>query len=141
MTGAGAHNNVRRSCNEQVRESPAEHPELEKLYAIDVNSCTRQNANSDPIPFDSEHASGFFLPMIRTSDADAAKSSVNRGTVKNDAVSDYFRPKQRRFEMQMQIKFKEEPESGLWFGCMLDDPIKLNKVQKNGGQDSYELCQ
>jgi len=136
MTGAGAHNNVRRSRNGQVRESPAEHPELEKLYAIDVNSCTRQNANSDPIPFDSEHASGFFLPMIRTSDADvekskaSAKSSVKRGTVKNDAVSDYFRPKQRRFEMQMQIKFKEEPESGLWFGCMLDDPIKLNKVQK-----------
>lgn len=135
MTGEGAHSNVRRSRNGQDGESPAEHPELEKLYAIDVNSHTRQNANGDPIPFDSQHASGFFLPMIRTSDADvdvkkSSSASVKRGTAKNDAVSDYFRPKQRRFEIQMQIKFKEEPESGLWFGCMLDDPIKLNKIQK-----------
>lgn len=135
MTDPDSKNNTRGNHDGQEVERPAEHPELEKIYAIDVNLCTRQNANGDPIPFDSEHASGLFLPMIRTSDADVkksstTKSSVIRGTAKNDIVSDYFRPKQRRFEIQIQLKFKKEPESGLWFGCMFDDPIKLNKVQK-----------
>ncbi len=112
-------------------DQPQEHPELEDLFLIDKVSNERVHPNGEPIAFDNELFSGHSLLMFRTSDADTKDPPDGaRGSAKNDIVSDYLRNKKRRFEIQMQFKFKKLPDSPLFMCCDLDDPIKLGLVQR-----------
>ncbi len=67
------------------------------------------------------------LMMIRTGDADLKTRPVETGgSQSNDRVSDYFRSKRRRFEIQAQFKFKKAPTSKMYVSLEFDEPMKLN---------------
>ena len=104
------------------------HPKLEDLYLI--NNKTNERIlpnNGEPISIDNDTFTGKMIVMIRTSDADHKKESpITGGSATNDAVSNYFRHKKRRFEIQLQLKFKKVPESQLFLSCEYENPAKLN---------------
>ncbi len=107
------------------------HPELEQIFGFNVNTADRIVPNGDPTFFDNDVVTGCFLPMIRTSDADVkVEPEDTKGTPSNDAISNHFREKQRRLELQFQMKFKKVPDGKIWFCCELDEPIKLGPMQK-----------
>mmetsp|Transcript_21566 Transcript_21566/g.24572 ORF Transcript_21566/g.24572 Transcript_21566/m.24572 type:complete len:586 (+) Transcript_21566:195-1952(+) len=106
------------------------HPELEDLWVMNQQSGKRMIVGEIE-QIDNEHFTGESLIMCRTSDADMKVEPVNTGgTDLSDIRSNYFRKKQRRFEMQVQIKFKKAPPSRIYFGAFLDEPINLGIVQK-----------
>lgn len=106
------------------------HPELDGLWVMNKQSGERMTVGETE-EIDNEYFSGQVLFMCRTSDADMKVESENTGgNDLNDIRSNYFRKKHRRFEMQLQIKFKKAPPSRIYFGAMLDEPIKLGIVQK-----------
>jgi len=70
---------------------------------IDESNMKRSYPNGEPMKIDTELFSRWMLPMFRTRDIDDYE--IIRGTTRNDAASNYFKPKQRRFELQLQIKF------------------------------------
>jgi len=107
---------------------PQNHPELENLCMIDESNMKRSYPNGEPMKIDTELFSGWMLPMFRTCDVDDCKNI--RGTTRNDAVSNYFKPKQRRFELQLQIKFKKVPVEQFYFGCEMDEPLQLGMIQR-----------
>ena len=119
--------------NNQVLLLPKQqhHPELEDLYIMDLLGGDRIIAG-EPYLLDCDMFSGTLLVMCRTSDADSSSTKPldATGTALNHKYSNYFRNKQRRFEFQLQIKFKQAPPSRLFFQCQLDDPIKLGVVQR-----------
>jgi hypothetical protein len=117
---------------DQVPPAPKQHhPELEDLFIMDLLSGNRIVAG-EPYHLDCEMFHGTLLVMCRTSDADSSKPKPDDiiGTELNTKYSNYFRNKQRRFEIQLQIKFKKVPPSRLFFHCQVDEPIKLGVVQR-----------
>jgi len=72
---------------------------------IDESNMKRSYPNGEPRKIDTELFSRWMLPMFWTRDVDDYE--IIRGTTRNDAVSNYFKPKQRCFELQLQIKFKK----------------------------------
>lgn len=109
---------------------PQHHPELEDFYVVDKVTDQRVLPNSEPLFIDNELFSGYAVCMVRTSDADKDSKNAVQGSRQNTKVSDHFRSKKRRFEMQLQIKFKKVPESQLYFGTELDEPIGLSFIQR-----------
>ena len=106
------------------------HPELEDLCVMNLKTGERVIVG-EPSKIENEHFSGDFLLLCRTSDADTkVEPEITGGSDVNDIRSNYFRQKQRRFELQFQLKFKKAPPSRLYFGCQLEDPVKLGIVQK-----------
>eukprot|EP00557_Chaetoceros_sp_GSL56_P005119 CAMPEP_0176499580 /NCGR_PEP_ID=MMETSP0200_2-20121128/13008_1 /TAXON_ID=947934 /ORGANISM="Chaetoceros sp., Strain GSL56" /LENGTH=1717 /DNA_ID=CAMNT_0017898019 /DNA_START=64 /DNA_END=5217 /DNA_ORIENTATION=+ len=119
-------------CDQVLPMPKQHHPELEGVYIMDLLSGERIIAG-EPYHLDCEMFYGTLLVMCRTSDADSSKAKLtsdNIGTELNTKYSDYFRTKQRRFEIQLQIKFKKVPPSRLFFHCQVDEPIKLGVVQR-----------
>ncbi len=115
------------------REQTQNHPELENLYFIDRlgNKYERINANGKPIEVDNELITGQLLIMVRTCDADAKEEpEVTGGSVSNDVISNYFRKKKRRFEIQYQIKFKKIPDSQIYLSIEYDEPVSLNFLSR-----------
>lgn len=109
------------------------HPELEDLVIFDRadRSNPKRVAVGEITAVDNEFCTGRYLLMYRTSDADEkVKPAFTGGDEVNDKASGYFRSKQRRFEMQIQLRFKKSPPSQLYFGASLETPIKLGMVQK-----------
>ena len=110
---------------------PQNHPELEHLYVINIDNAERVYPNDVPLPFDNDLVQGHFMLMVRTSDADTPTPSPNPpGTAGNQAASNYFRPKQRRFEVQFQVRFKKVPPSQLYFCCELNQSLKMGMIQR-----------
>mmetsp|Transcript_15328 Transcript_15328/g.22320 ORF Transcript_15328/g.22320 Transcript_15328/m.22320 type:complete len:743 (-) Transcript_15328:78-2306(-) len=121
----------RESEHEQA-SVPQEHLELEQLYIFNHLTGERVRPNSPPEEFENEFVKMKVLIMIRTSDADVkteGMGNVTRGTASNDAISNYIRPKKRRFEIQMQMKFKKKPDK-LWFSAYVEDQVKMGPMQK-----------
>ena len=123
----------------QTSSQTQEHPELEDLYLIDLLSGERIRANSQPTPIENEMFKGHLLFLSRTSDADSKEhkqqpnhnhSSSSDGTPLNNVRSNYLRHKQRRFEIQVQCKFKKVPPSQLYFHCQLKEPVQMGTIQK-----------
>ena len=119
------------------------HPELEALHLVDCASTRRIVPNSKVFVVDNDLFHGKLFAMIRTSDADADPDSTTPQTMAmtttetttlfgptQQAVSDYLRPKQRRFEFQFQLKFKKIPPGPLFLACEVDEPIKMGMVQR-----------
>jgi hypothetical protein len=118
-------------CDQVVPVPKQHHPELEDVYIMDLLSGNRI-VPGEPYQLDCEMFHGTLLVMCRTSDADSSKPKPGDvvGTELNTKYSNYFRNKQRRFEIQLQIKFKKVPPSRLFFHCQVDEPIKLGVVQR-----------
>lgn len=107
------------------------HTELDNLCIINEATMEREMPNGDPIIVDNELMNGVMLPMIRTTDADdQANVEPVLGSESNTKVSNYLRPKKRRFELQLQFKLKHVPEGQLFFGCELDETLDLGLVQR-----------
>jgi len=72
------------------------------------------------------------MMMIRTPDADVEKKPPHKYGMNDLAlkVSDYFRPKQRRFVCQFQVKLKEIPQGEIYMGVEFDNPIKMGIIQR-----------
>jgi len=105
------------------------HPELEDLCVINEATMNREIPNGHPISIENELMRGVMLPMFRTTDADDLPDAV-KGSPANDKVSDYLRPKQRRFELQLQMQLKQIPDGQLFFGCEMDKVLDLGIVQR-----------
>lgn len=116
----------------KIAKQAQNHPELENLCVINEATMEREIPNGDPIIVDNELMSGVMLPMFRTTDADDLPDTTEpvKGNDSNGRVSDYFRTKKRRFEIQLQIKLKHIPDGQLFFGCELDQTLELGYVQK-----------
>jgi len=98
---------------------------------MDLRTSERINPNGEASSFDNDMWSGQILFMSRTSDADLKTEPEHTGgTAANDRCSNYLRPKQRRWELQFQVKFKKVPQSQLFFSAKVEDPIKLGVVQR-----------
>jgi hypothetical protein len=110
------------------------HPELTKrLFLYDSDTYSRITPNYGPYTIDNGCFSGRLFLMIRTPDVDAKSSELTftppAGTTPA-AVSHYFRDKKRQFEFQFQGKLKKLPPGPLYLGCELDNPVKMNMIQK-----------
>ncbi len=127
--------------NKNMKDSQ-NHPELENLYLIDNKSNERIHPNNrEPIVIDNDIFTGKMLVMIRTSDADQKEeSAITGGSDSNDFVSNYFRKKKRRFEIQLQIKFKKIPDSRLFLSCGYENPVKLNLLSKTSLAAAMKFC-
>ena len=114
-------------------DPPQNHPDMEELFVINKLENERIYPNGKPIPVENEFISGNLVSMLRTKDADVKDPTPEmRGSSTNDSVSNYFRDKKRRFEIQLQFKFKKLPEtqSPLFISSELDEPIKLSMIQR-----------
>ena len=110
---------------------PQNHPDLEDVFVINDYNHERATCNDDKIELETEYIKGFAWFSVRTKDADLKTvPSVSGGTPQNDKVSNYFRKKQRRFELQMQFKFKKVPDSNLFIGFFIEEQIQLGMVQR-----------
>jgi hypothetical protein len=117
-------------------KEPQNHPELEKLYFIDNLTNDRFSPNGEPVPIDNELYTGKLMILIRTSDADKKADKMTKkdrgwGSVSNDKVSNYLRPKKRRFEIQLQMKFKKIPENQVYLSVGYDEPVKLGFLARS----------
>ena len=122
-----------RHAGELASRAEMPHPELEALHLVDCASSRRIVPNFEAVVLDNDLFHGKLLAMIRTSDADTdPDSSPQKASFgpTQQAVSDYLRPKQRRFEFQFQIKFKKIPSGPLFLACEVDEPIKMGMVQR-----------
>lgn len=117
------------SCSKLLPTPLQNHAELDDLCVINEATIQQEIPNGDPITIDNDLMIGTMLPMFRTTDADDIPGSV-KGSAANDRVSDYFRPKKRRFEIQLQIKLKHVPDGQLFFGCEMDKTLELGIVQR-----------
>jgi hypothetical protein len=112
-------------------QAPQTHPDLEVLYLIDCISNTRINPNVAPISVENEFCKGKLLVMVRTCDADQKVPPIDSGgTTSNDAVSNYLRPKKRRFEIQFQIKFKKIPSSQMFLSLEYDQVAQMGLLAR-----------
>ena len=122
-----------RPAGELASRAEIPHPELEALHLVDCASSRRIIPNAEAVVLDNDLFHGKLLAMIRTSDADTDPTSSPQKTSfgpMQQAVSDYLRPKQRRFEFQFQIKLKKIPCGPLFLACEVDEPIKMGMVQR-----------
>lgn len=130
--GVGIHSpDHRQSLSNIPIFSPQNHPELDDVFVINDFNDQRATCNDDRIPLETEYIQGNAWFSVRTSDADKKIATLNSGgTSQNDIVSNYFRKKQRRFELQMQFKFKKVPDSNIFIGFFIDEQIQLGMVQR-----------
>jgi len=118
------------NCQNKLDMPTQNHPELDDLCVINEATMEREIPNGDPITIENDLLSGTMLPLFRTTDADDLPGATVRGSAANDKVSDYFRPKKRRFELQLQITLKKIPDGQLFFGCEMDQTLDLGIVQR-----------
>ncbi len=140
--GTPVFNTIR--SNQTMTSTSQNHPDLEDLYFINrLNNNERIIPNNgEPISIESEYFKGQLSLMIRTSDADKAKKPKHTGgTASNDKVSNYLRPTMRRFEIQLQVKFKKVPSSRVYFSCGYEEPVKLGFLQLASLNAALNFCQ
>lgn len=101
----------------------------------------RLHPNGEPIDVDNEIYSGKLLIMVRTCDADEkSEPTFTGGTASNNRVSNYLRPKKRRFEIQLQIKFKKVLDSQIYLSIEYDQPVKLNLISRTSLAAAMKFC-
>lgn len=145
---------------ESENSSPQRHPDLEKLYvmkAVEVNlnnNNSKVQENEPPERFmpnkiydvETENFVGQFIFMIRTPDVDSSSSTSSASSSDDDdddktkakaaddnerKIKEYFRNKKRRFEYQIQIRWKNVPESTLHMSTEFATPVthKMGFIQ------------
>lgn len=120
------------------------HPELEKLYFINNLTNERINPNGPTINIDNDFFTGKMLIMVRTSDADkkieAIDNTIGEGSTFNDKVSNYLRRDKKRFEIQLQMKFKKPSESQTYLSVGYDEPVNLKPLQRTFLEAALRFC-
>ena len=109
------------------------HPELEKIYIVDCSTWERIVPNTVPFVIDNDLMTGKIMVMLRTSDASGPPSILPPGpfSAQQEAVTEYFRTKQRRFEFQFEVRFKKVPEGPLFLGIDFNHFVKFGMVQRS----------
>ena len=108
------------------------HSSLKPLYVTDamaepVPSRVNVNNAQQIHVMDTEYFLGQLLILVRTPDMD----DPNQPSLpENRTAMDFFRGKQRRFEMQFQGKLKRIPTGRVYYACELDQPFKLGMIQR-----------
>ncbi|CAJ1966030.1 unnamed protein product [Cylindrotheca closterium] len=111
------------------KERELSHPSLVSLYIKDVDANNDIPANCSPVRISNEWFDMDMVVMLRTPNVDDDTSP--KGTEWNQKVADYFRPKQRRFEFQYQVKLKKKPEDKeLFYAIQWNEPVKLGIIQR-----------
>lgn len=111
-----------------IKRKPA-HPSLVSLHIKDVNTDRDVPANTEPVRISNEWFDMDMVVMLRTPNVDDEKEE--KGTEWNQKVADYFRPKQRRFEFQYQVKLKKKPENkDLFYAIQWEEPVKMGIIQR-----------
>ncbi len=118
------------------------HPDLENLYFIDKLTNERIHPNNDEIQIDNDIYKGKLLIMIRTCDADEKIEPLyTGGTQRNDEISNYFRQKKRRFEIQLQIQFKKVPTSQIYLAIEYEEPVlNMNPITRASVSAGLKFC-
>lgn len=112
-------------------DSPQNHPDLEDIFFIEKASNTRLRPNGQPISIENELFTGHLMLMFRTSDADQKEAPLDtKGSASNDIISEYFRTKKRRFEIQLQFRLKKIPDSPMYLCLELEESFKLGLIQR-----------
>lgn len=107
-----------------------QHPALKSVCVVNCDNTTRLIPNSVPQKLENECFEGNVMLLIRTPDADDPKEAKdNMGEIPL-RISEYLKPKNRRFEFQFQIKLKKVPTGPLFLGCELEHPIKISRLTK-----------
>jgi len=104
---------------------------LDNLLIVNSLTAERYYANSDPVPFDTDLFSGLFLILVRTPDSDETPTNdgINDGGGGSNKSDDHFAGKNRRFEIQLQIKMKKVVDGQIFMGCELRDQLQLGMIQ------------
>jgi hypothetical protein len=106
------------------------HVALEKFFVIDTATNRRTIPNSQPVPLENDLFQGHMMVMIRTPDVDDPEETL-LATAENKPYVNYLRGKQRRFEMQWQLKLKRKPKGRVYFGGELTgEPVKMGMIQR-----------
>ena len=109
-----------------------QHPDSRKLFVITSEGVPERISPNTVVPFENDFCEGKFIFMLRTPDADVdtAPKNTNNMNPKALEISEYFRPKQRRFAFQFQVRLKEIPKGAVYFGMEFDDPLKMGIIQR-----------
>jgi hypothetical protein len=129
--GGGINIVVNKGDDEAPQEEPRKlaHPSLVSLYIKDVDANNDIPANSEPIRISNEWFDMDFIVMLRTPNVDDEKAQ--KGTAWNQKVASYFKPKQRRFEFQYQVKLKKKPHNKeLFYAIQWEEPVKMGIIQR-----------
>mmetsp|Transcript_5733 Transcript_5733/g.13498 ORF Transcript_5733/g.13498 Transcript_5733/m.13498 type:complete len:353 (-) Transcript_5733:319-1377(-) len=115
--------------SELAKDRELAHPSLVSLYIKDVDANNDIPANSEPVRISNEWFDMDMVVLLRTPNVDDDDSP--KGTEWNQKVADYFRPKQRRFEFQYQVKLKKKPENKeLFYAIQWNEPVKMGIIQR-----------
>eukprot|EP00980_Cylindrotheca_fusiformis_P003219 scaffold733_cov97-Cylindrotheca_fusiformis.AAC.2 len=105
------------------------HPSLSSLLIMDVDGDQRIFANAEPVRISNEWFDMDMVVMLRTPNVDDDKAVP--GSEWNQKVANYFRPKQRRFEFQYQVKLKKKPDNKeLFYAIQWEKPVKMGLLQR-----------
>lgn len=111
------------------KERELAHPSLVSLFIRDVDANNDIPANCEPVRISNDWFDMDMVVMLRTPNVDDDKSP--KGSEWNQKVADYFRPKQRRFEFQYQVKLKKKPENKeLFYAIQWEEPVKMGIIQR-----------
>lgn len=106
------------------------HPSLTSLCIKDADADNIIPANAEPVRISNEWFDMDMVVMLRTPNVDD-DASAEIGSAWNQKVADYFRPKQRRFEFQYQVKLKKKPENKeLFYAIQWEKPVKMGLIQR-----------
>jgi hypothetical protein len=115
--------------SEEEKKEELAHPSLHSLTIKDADADTPIPANTAPTRISNEWFEMDMVVMLRTPNVD--DDSVETGSAWNQKVADYFRPKQRRFEFQYQVKLKKKPENKeLFYAIQWEKPVKMGIIQR-----------
>ncbi|CAB9508403.1 expressed unknown protein [Seminavis robusta] len=106
------------------------HAALNPFYTIDTTTGERVIPNSSsPHSISNDWFDMTMMVLIRTPDVD--DPAHPKGNEENEAVCNYMRDKQRRFEFQYQLKLKKLPENQkIYFAAELEEPVKMGIIQR-----------
>lgn len=112
------------------KEFAMPHPSLNPFYCIDTRAGERVMTNArKAYVVDNDWFEGTMMVLIRTPDVD--DPAHVKGDEENEAICDYMRGKQRRWEFQYQIKLKKVPEGQkIYFSAELEEPVKMGIIQR-----------
>lgn len=117
------------AADELQKDRELAHPSLVSLFIKDVDANNDIPANCEPVRISNEWFDMDMVVMLRTPNVDDEKSP--KGSEFNQKVADYFRPKQRRFEFQYQVKLKKKPENKeLFYAIQWEEPVKMGIIQR-----------
>lgn len=114
---------------DQNSQHAEQHKDLQKISVVDCDTVTEIVPNKSPVKLENECFRGEVMLLIRTPDVDDPHEIKPTGQTPQ-RISNYLKGYKRRFEFQFQIQLKKVPTGPLFFGCEVEEPIKMSKFTK-----------